>query len=439
MLRRQSHRRHSSWSQPSFVSVALLLFSSSLVFGRIILNARALDARSAHMIGGAAGALDVEPGGDDADVAEGALDVDALDLLAAPDGSTSSEVLQHMAMMRERKARKAAAKAKATEKSTVATCKSKLADVASLAPSAARAAGIAVTRRFKAGSECTVSSALALMRVGFGGSSRTMAEKRHNFGHQVDHFLTKLLLSRQRVVISVLCHAAKALKDLGYTVFLGFNYEHDAAKMTMKCVTGLLADSIEKHVIALEERAMKERHRGQKRHFQAARTHTIVNMGGQVILRAFDGIGSSQRNFHWVSPPLALSADNTAAVATYLAKMPIRVDQSDDLKELSNVADVVLCSGCQDKAGVNVAFTSHVKEVFQDLPTNCLVEDEWCQLHSTNNLKVGSKDVCALSAKYYSLAALMKSNDYMIGGIRRLAAWVEDVLVRHEMLGPNAG
>ena len=53
-------------------------------------------------------------------------------------------------------------------------------------------------------------------------------------------------------------------------------------------------------------------------------------------------------------------------------------------------------------------------------------------------MKVGSKDLCTLTGKYYSLSSLMKAASYNAGAVNRLFDFVEQNLVRHVGMRPPA-
>ena len=97
---------------------------------------------------------------------------------------------------------------------------------------------------------------------------------------------------------------------------------------------------------------------------------------------------------------------------------------------LSQHSAAVLGSCCMDKASGNAAYVAQARALVNDLPERCLLEEEWCGLHCCNNMKIGSKDLCKLTAKYYSLSALMKAGSYVSGALHRLIAYVDDKLVR---------
>lgn len=175
-------------------------------------------------------------------------------------------------------------------------------------------------------------------------------------------------------------------------------------------------------------------------HFQNAKGESVLSMSGQVIILAARGSDQAvRREFHWCYPPLVLPDGGTESLAAGLSRMPVRVSVEDDWLTLSRYADSVIGLSCQDRASANVCFSGQVRSlVASTLPAGCLYEEEWCGLHNVNNMKVSSSDLCRMTAKYYSLAALMKAGPYVSAAACRIAAFVEDRLVRHPGATPSA-
>ena len=180
-----------------------------------------------------------------------------------------------------------------------------------------------------------------------------------------------------------------------------------------------------------------QKRRSRSSHFQHSMCDSILSVSGKVVLRASRGDSLDRREFHWNLPPLALPDGTTASVAAALRRMPIRIDSAEGMQALAQHATAVVGMGCMDRAATNVSFASHVRAVVDELPSNVLYDDEWCDLHSCNNMKVASKDLCAMTAKYYTMATLMKANSYAAGAISRLDAYVSDKLVRHCGVRPD--
>jgi hypothetical protein len=280
---------------------------------------------------------------------------------------------------------------------------------------------------------------LNLLRIAFMGHNRLVAERQHNFASQVEATIARLLLRRQNNMLPVLCSMVKCLRDNGFTVIVGLNYEQDAAKMTLKSSRhgAQLSGRCSQRIKELDEMYKEQKRRSRSSHFQHSMCDSILTVSGKVLLMALKGGAVHRREFHWSLPPLAMPDGTTASIAAALSRMPIRIDSADDLQALAQHADAVIGMGCMDKASPNVSYSSHVRGVVDELPSNILYDDEWCDLHNCNNMKVASKDLCAMTAKYYTMATVMKSNSYAAGAIARLDAYVSDKLVRHCGLRPD--
>lgn len=119
--------------------------------------------------------------------------------------------------------------------------------------------------------------------------------------------------------------------------------------------------------------------------------------------------------------------------------MPLPIDQQQCWQQLAATADAVIATSCQDRASSNIAFSGRIAQLVDGLEeSNAFYDEEWCQLHSTNNLKMSSKDMCRLCSRYFNISSLFKSTSYIEGALHRLDDWIKRNLVRHVRMEPNA-
>lgn len=249
----------------------------------------------------------------------GDLDLEALQVLAPPP-RVDRHGAAHMAAMRQCLAKKRLERAR----EEVNAEKNKAADamslVAVLAPSAARAAGLPVGKRLKAGVDISAPLGLALMRVAFAGSIRMAAERQHTFAYQTQATLCKAILERQAVGLPVIMHVARSLSMAGWTTVIGFNFEQDAAQVSFKSLGKQLEKRLHEQLAAIDAgRSGGRQHRGR---FQAGACDSILNVSGSVSIYAQRGEEKHFRGFHWFLPPLAVPDTKVSSLLSALRRTP---------------------------------------------------------------------------------------------------------------------
>lgn len=235
----------------------------------------------------------------------------------------------------------------------------------------------------------------------------------------------------------MLTGVCKMLKDQGFRVVVGFNFEHASAKMSFKSTGGEVIQGILQRMKA-EASSQPGQPRGLGRTFQRSASDPVMAMSGKVVVLACKGADVVCKEFHWHQPPFSLPDGSTGSLAAALARMPIRAAHREDWCTLGAVSDCVIGMCCQDKASNNMAFINHVRSVVSELDSHMLFDEKWCGLHNCNNMKVTSKDMCELCAKYYSLSALMKTGSYMRSTVVRLHSWISAELVRETSVGASS-
>jgi hypothetical protein len=78
------------------------------------------------------------------------------------------------------------------------------------------------------------------------------------------------------------------------------------------------------------------------------------------------------------------------------------------------------------------------RRVVYSLRPNLLVDEEWCDVHGVNLAKTASKDLCTMTGKSYSIAAVFRTANYCQAAIARVATWVRANVRRHRGIPPNA-
>ncbi len=263
--------------------------------------------------------------------------------------------------------------------------------------------------------------------------SRLVAERQHNFAHQCAATVVRMLLDRQARAVGSLCRVIKQLADDNFVVVVGVSYEQDAAKMSLKASqqNSQLSKRLDQRMKQLAEMHLSVKAM-RCSHFQNTVTESLLSVSGSIIVGA--GLPTDEatfRYFHWSLPPLVLPDGTTAALAAALRRMPVRVDVKDDWQSLAQYSSAVLGMSCMDRAAPNIAFAARVRQTVTDLENPVVMNDEeWCELHNCNNLKVGNPDLCKMASKHYSLSSLMKAGSYATGAMRRLHDYVKDKLVR---------
>lgn len=370
---------------------------------------------------------------EDALVAQPALDEGALQVLVAraPIDTRSAE---NMARLRERLARKRSAavveKAQAMRDEATAA----LQDIAFVSPSAARAVGVSGRKVLKRGKPIRETTALCLLRVAC-ASKATLVERHHKYAAQVEATIMNMCQRRQACALPMLLSMCARLTQEGFLVMVGFSWEQDAAKMTLKSLGGQLGSQVSAHMTGLEKLCALVSNRGRK--FQHGLTENIINMSGFMYIEAVKDDQRFLRSFHWHQAPLALSSGTTASLTCALRRMPLRVDERSGLEALAEASAGVVVSSCQDRASSNIAHSKQVHQLTASLGPKVLYDTEWCELHNTNNLRTSASDMVKLAAKYYSIAALMNTSVYASGAILRLSSWVEQNLQRRAMQAPD--
>jgi hypothetical protein len=362
------------------------------------------------------------------------LDLGALEIAAAPIAHARRSP-GHMGKMRDALAHKRFTENKRKAKELKESSAHKVRAIALLSPSAAKAAGVSVRHVYKAGGTVSEEVALSLIRVALCSSARLCSERMHGFAGQVQATLMAICQDRQAQVVPMLAAISDHLRAFGYKVILGFSWEQDGAKMTLKSLGMQLASQVSKEIKRSEMTKLAKRHGA--RRFQHGLADNVVQMSGNCILEAVRGDEQHERDFHWHQAPMTTPRNSLHCVACALRRMPIRVDDASDLQLLGEHVDILFGSGCQDKHSSNIAFSNHVHAVVESLPAHIMHEAEWCELHNNNNLKATSKDLVRLTGRYYSLAALMGTTTYSSACFLRLINAVEVRLERRVGILPD--
>lgn len=109
--------------------------------------------------------------------------------------------------MRATPERNRLANAKAEKRSTEASCSKSLATVAMISPAAARAAGLPVSKRFRANHEISTNAAVGIARVALAGSIRMVVERQHTFSHMAE------ATASNNVLLAASGHATDGFSD----------------------------------------------------------------------------------------------------------------------------------------------------------------------------------------------------------------------------------
>ena len=392
-----------------------------------------LDALDVGGDGDTSGLTDARPpvGGRPPGVAEFAL---ALDALALPEERPRQPQRGPIAAARMRvaKAQKRVREQEAALKKLKLDHADEIARVAAISPSIVKAAGLQVARIGQ--QDIGDTRALTVVRLALLCSASLVRERRHSLAHRMEHTVMQVLLQRQRLAPGLLLECAQRLTAAGRRVFVGFALEWDEAKTTFKSLGNIVAADARKRT-TIEEIVKTATSQGGRGLFHQSQSETMLNFSGNVRIVVVGPEGERwTTEMHWVHPPLALLGDSSKTLAAALSQAPISLFDMDYVSELSKVADAVVAISCADRAGANLACVGQMRQRVADGPANVLSDEEWCNLHSVNNLKIASSALCKLTGRLHAVASLMKVSSYVRNAVVRFAAVVEAKVVRYAAL-----
>jgi hypothetical protein len=304
--------------------------------------------------------------------------------------------------------------------------------VSQLAPGAAKIVGFKNTR-IRQGMVLSLGRVINILRCAFIFPNVLKAQNRYVFKAIVESTVLEILLAQMTGCYRTIAQACLALKAKGYQVIVAWATEWDEAKMNLQSIGNILLQSLHSHLSDLKKKYKEVAGNATYRVFQQAVSHTILNMSGEVVIVAIRGEGERvERRFHWIYPPIALADSTHATMKAGLSRGPLHLSNEAGCREVVEAADVTIAVPVCDRGPGNVEAVADWRAIVETkMPKECLMDEEWCDIHGNNLIRGASSDLTKMCGKAYSWCALFKTAQYAIGGLKRVKEWVTQNVRRH--------
>lgn len=263
----------------------------------------------------------------------------------------------------------------------------------------------------------TCERALAIIRQCFSASSSLRAAGRFRQLRRWEGTCTKIVLDSTKAgllgpggILDMCAH----FKGRGFRCIVGYVHEWDETKQWLR---SLVPAQHKSH--RMEQLLSKTCLR-----FQQMASGDILVQRGKILVHIFDEFGSDdvlKVTLPWSHPPIAMSSKSAGFILDALSKgMPFDLQDADTTAKLLSSVDMAIGIVSADKASPNVSAIGSLRSLAAECGGRYLWDERFCELHNLNNLKASNQDYKWMVKQLYTLAQLMRNNDYVAGAVQRV-------------------